>query len=507
VSEMSWDVLSAAATMRANEALNTIRAQAAATEHLTAATSAATVEDLKWRKLTGTADRDLLPIMQDRMIEIAYWLWETNPMAGWLIDITTSFIVAEGLPYEAKNPDVKGVLDGFWNDPMNRLSLYFPKHVDELHIFGELCFPAFTAQQTGRVRLGYIDPAQIKEVVTDPQNVKIVIGILTKSWTGMVGGYPVDQEEKAYRTILPEEAEYVLSPTAKQLRAQFKDGECFYFSINNVTNSPRGRSSLLSVADWLDAYEQYLFDYADKWPLQNSFIWDMLVQGGDTNSIQEQLKAFTKKSGSIYGHNEKVTLTAVTPDLKSVDAAAGARMFRNHILGRFGYPEHWYGGGGDVNLATASEMSAPALKMLSRKQLTVKYIMEDMLGFSIRQARAARYLNVTDEEAWQYSVTTPEMGSKDIAKLSTAAQQVATSLVSAELQGWVDKDTARKIWASVVSFTGVDIDLDEVKRALEEQKEQEGYEDYKADKSKQSAVSSQKNGTGKPDLRPVGGTA
>lgn len=466
------------------------------TERLKAA-SAPSAEDTQWRKLTGNDDRSLLPITQDRMIEIAYWLWETNPLAGWLVDITTAFILAEGLPYEAKNPDVKDVLDKFWDDPVNRMSLYFPKHVNELQMYGELCLPAFTAKQTGRVRLGFVDPARIDKVVTDPENVRMIIGVLTKSWTGMIGSYSVTAEPKQYKTILPEEADYVLSPTARQLRDQFTDGECFFWSINNVTNSPRGRSSLLPVADWLDAYEQFLFDYTDKWPQFNSFVWDLLVQGGDDKAIKEQLANFTKKSGSAFGHNEKVTLAAVTPDLKSVDAQVGARIFRNHIMGRWGYPEHWYGGGGDVNRATASEMDLPALKIMSQKQLNIKYILEDMLGYQIRQARNARYLKVSDEEARDYSVITPEMGSKDIAKFSTAAQQIATALVTAEMQGWVDNDTARKIFASVVSFTGVDMDFDAIKIALEERQATAGYEDYVKAGAKDS------RGQGSTDLRSV----
>ncbi|MCX5909978.1 MAG: hypothetical protein NTY64_23080, partial [Deltaproteobacteria bacterium] len=347
-------------------------------ERLKAATAldAPNLEDSKWRRLTGNANRELIPVTQDRMIEIAYWLWETNPLAGWLIDITTSFILAEDLPYQAKNEEVKGVLDGFWNDPVNRMDLYFPKHVSELHIFGELCFPAFTAAQTGRVRLGYIDPAQINIVVTDPQNVKAQIGVLTKGWIGEVAGYAVNQEARKYRIILPEEADQILSPAAKNLREQFTDGDCFYFSINNVTNSPRGRSSLLPVSDWLDAYEQFLFDYADKWPLQNAFVWNLTVTGGDDAEVKKQVQNFTKKSGSVYGHNEKIALEASAPDLKAQQAGDGARIFRNHILGRFGYPEHWYGGGGDVNRATAAEMDAPALKMLSQKQNYVKYMLK-----------------------------------------------------------------------------------------------------------------------------------
>lgn len=427
-------------------------------------------DDIGWRKLTGNSGRELISTTQERMIEIAYWLWETNPMGGWMIDLMVAFVLGEGLPYEADDPEVKKILDDFWGNPVNRMDLYFPKHVAELGIFGELMFPAITAQQTGRLYLAYIDPAQIDQVVTDPQNVKMIIGVTLKSTQEGTG--------RKYRTILPDEAEYVLSSAAQALRESFTDGECFYYAINNVTNSPRGRSDLIRVADWLDAYEQFLFDYADKWPLLNSFVWDLLVEGGQPQEIDDQVKKFTKKSGSVYGHNERIKLNAVTPDLNAVDAEAGARLLRNHILGSRSIPEHWYGGGGDVNRATASEMSAPIFKMLSMRQKTVKYMLQDMFAHAIRKARQAGYARITDDQAKAFSVVTPELDSKDVSKFGAAVQQIAVALIGAETQGWVDKDTARKIFAVTMGFIGIDLDLDAVVKTMAEKKDAAGYEDY-----------------------------
>src|SRR4030042_4971679 len=84
---------------------------------------AASITDYEagWRRLTGeNVNRNLNPLQQDRMIEIAYWLWETNPMAKWLIEIAKDFILAEGLRYQAKEEEVQKYLDDFWFDPVNR---------------------------------------------------------------------------------------------------------------------------------------------------------------------------------------------------------------------------------------------------------------------------------------------------------------------------------------------------------------------------------------------------
>ncbi len=430
-------------------------------------------EDLGWRRLTGNPERELISTSQERMIELCYWLWETNPMAGWMIDLVVAFVLGEGLPYEAEDPDVKQILDDFWNNPVNRMTIYFDKHVRELGIFGELLFPATTAGQTGRLYLGYIDPAQIDAVVTDPENVKMIIGVKLKDTVGKPGRH--------YQTILPAEADYVLSPTAKAMRKTFTDGECFYFSINNVTNSPRGRSDLIRVADWLDAYEQFLYDYAEKWPLLNAFVWDLQVDDADPKALDEEMKRFTKKSGSVYGHNQKVKLQAVTPDLGAVDANEGARLLRNHILGSRSIPEHWYGGGGDVNRATASEMGEPIFKMLSMRQKIVKYILEDMFTHAIRKARETGYARLTDEQANNFSVVTPELTARDVSKFASAVQQIGAALVGAETQGWIDKDTAGKIFGVTMGFVGVEIDYEAVKKSLADQADKKGYEDYGTD--------------------------
>jgi len=427
-------------------------------------------EDEGWRKLTKDPDRNLQSATQDRMIDIAFWLWETNPLARWIIEIIKDFILADGLPFQAENEKVQQLLEDFWYDSVNRMDLYMEKHVRELHIFGELIFPAFIAEQTGKLRLGYIDPKQMEKVVTDPENVKMTIGVILKGDAST----PVRQ----YKTILPEEADYVLSQSAKQLRNDYTDGDCFFFAINNVTNSPRGRSEILATSDWLDAYEQFLFDYTNIWPALNSFVWDLLVEGGDAGKIKEELEKITKKSGGVFGHNEKVTLKAENPDLKSQDAETGARLLRNHILGAHGIPSFWYGGGEDANRALGVEMGAPAFKMMSSKQRYFKYILESIFDAVIEKALAANYLKVSEKEAYDYVINLPELTSKDIAKNSTAIQQVTASLLTAQQQGWIDKDNAGEVFAFILSMIGFELDYEAIKDKIAEEENTKGYEDY-----------------------------
>lgn len=421
--------------------------------------------EVGFRKLTGAATRELPTLTQDRAIEVAYWLWKTNPLARWIIEISTAFICAEGTPYSCEGDEVKQVLDDFWFDPVNRMDMHWENFIRELGLFGEQCWPAFVAEQTGRVRLGYVDPANIDRIIADPENVKVKIGVIVRGLDG--------RPERRYRIILDGDVEEFLSPAARTLREGFTDGQCFYFNVNALTNEMRGNGDLFTVADHLEAYEQFLFDSAEKYAQYNAFFYDITVEGADEKTLKEQRKQYQPpRTGEAFIHNEKVKANPVSPSFGALDADTAARLHRNHILGAVGIPEHWYGGGGNVNRATAGEMDAPARKLLTSRQERAKNMLEVVFDFVISQALAARYLTVPEADAYAYEVQTPEVSEKDIAKLSTMLRDVSTSLTVAQNSNWIDKGQARQAFAYFMGVMGYEYDPDQVADV------EQGYEDY-----------------------------
>lgn len=425
--------------------------------------------EIGWRKLTGSATRQLPMMSQDRSIEVAYWLWKTNPMARWIIEVVVAFVVAKGTPYTCENEEVKKILDDFWFDSINRMDQHYENFVRELRIYGEQCWPVFVAEHTGKVRLGYIDPAQIDQVIPDPENVKVKIAVQLKGATAGQG--------RTLRTVLDADAEDFLSPSAKALRESCPD-RCFYFNINALTNEMRGTSDLFTVADHLDGYEQFLYDSSEKYARFNSFYWDVTVDGATAEELEKQRATYTPPSnGGAFLHNEKVTSEPKSPDLNSLDSDKAARLHRNHILGAVGIPEHWFGGGGDVNRATASEMDAPSIKMIEAGQEKNKNMLETVMDFVIAQALEASYLKVPEDEAYDYELQTPEISQKDVAKLSTMLRDITTSLVAAQTQGWIDGPTAQKAFAYFMAFIGYEYNSDSIETT------EPGYEDYQKGKN------------------------
>jgi len=452
--------------------------EARVSSRLQAAVADSLVE-VGWRRLTGVPTRELPTVTQERAIEIAYWLWKTNPLAKWIIEITTAFVCAEGTPYMCKNEDVKKVLDTFWFDPVNRMDMHWENFVRELGIYGEQCWPAFVAGQTGRVRCGYVDPALIDQVIPDPENVKVKIGVLTKGLDG--------RPAKKYRIVLDGNVRDFLSPAAQNLVETFTDGLCFYFSINALTNEMRGSGDLFTVADHLDAYEQFLFDSAEKYAQYNAFYYDITVDGADHKELEDNRKRYQPpKTGEAFIHNEKVKSESVAPSMGAMDHDTAARLHRNHILGAVGLPEHWYGGGGDVNRATAGEMDMPSRKLLTNRQERTKNMLEMVLDFVIQSALDAGYLRVPEEEAFEYEVQTPEISAKDVAKLAQLLTSVTASLATAQMNNWIDEQTATQAFAYFLAALGYEYDPGKMEPA------EPGYEDYLKKRG-------QPNGTGQND--------
>lgn len=440
------------------------------------AAGAAAGDDIQWRRLTGNSVRELPIATWQRQVEVCYWLWKLNPMGNWIIEIITYLAAGQGFTFGAENDEVMELLEDFWYDPVNRLDINLEQMARELFLFGVQCWPVFRAEQTGRVRLGMIDPAQIANIYTDPENAKIQIGVQVQDLVN--GG------NRYLRTILAGETETVVSEAARRKRETFTDGECFLFAVNRVSNDPFGTSDLFVIADWLDEFEDFVFKFAGKAKKQNAFIWDVKMDGATDAQCQEFANANANPpDGATRVHNEKVTWQAVAPRLQALEIKEAASVFRNHILSSKSIPVHWYGGLDDVNRASAAEGNEPIKAFLNSRQNLLKFILETMFTFVIQSAVEARYLNVPEDEAFDFAVQKPEAMDKDITKLSTAIRDIVTALTAAASQGWVLKEDSAKIFAFVLALIGYELDPE----AAIEGAEWQDYEDGRKPERKKMA--------------------
>lgn len=410
-------------------------------------------DDDEWRRLTGDAGRDLSPMTQARMQKLAHFLWESNPLANRLIELPVAFLLAEGVKLTCSDEEGQKALGRFWRDPINDMDLKLEEKVRELSLNGEQCYPVFVNEHSGAVRLGYLDPRLIATVVSDPDNESQPIGVVTVK----------DRRGRArrYRVIVNGGEEDCFTARTREIRDTFADGECFYFRVNNLAAGTRGRSDLLAAADWLDGYDQFLFGELDRARFQRAFFYDVTLKGASPEQVEVRAREIVPPPpGAVRVHNDTEIWDTPAPSLAAGDSAEHARLFRNHILGGATLPEHWFGGGGDVNRAAASEMGEPTFKVFSLRQWRWVHFLKTIGRYVLRKRLLADggAEPEADDPRLDVGVVFPELAVRDTTKWAAALQQVAATLAIAVDRGFLTDATAVKMLAVVAGRLGVEID-------------------------------------------------
>ncbi|MEE9275694.1 MAG: hypothetical protein V3V62_10340 [bacterium] len=404
-----------------------------------------------WRPLS--AGKSGLPAFtHERVQRIAHDLWLTNLMGKRLIEIVTDHVVGEGVSWQSEDPLALEAVLGFWGDPVNQLDLRFERLVSELGIYGELLLPVAVSQFEGRVRLGYISPRLIEEVVSDPDNCALDIGVVLRREDGRPG--------KRVRTVLAGDPREYLGAAAWKEREKFTSGEAFLFQINKASDAARGTSDILAAIDWIDAYERFVFDAAERARIQNSFIYDVTLKGAGPEKIAEWLSenGVAPRPSSVRVHNEKEEWRVVSPDLKSGDQGVQglAKMMRGYVLGGMGMPVHWFGQGEDVNRASAESMDQPTLKKMTRRQRTVRHILRRMADKQLEEAHKVGRIPAEAVRAGARPVL-PEISVRDTEKIAGALHKVSQALDLAAQREWIDPEAAGRLFAHLASQLGLEV--------------------------------------------------
>ena len=92
-------------------------------------------------------DRDLGQVHQ--LYRDALEATRKNPMAKAIIDITTDFVLGDGISISSNHKRMQRFIENFWNHPLNRIDQRLQAMSDELGRAGDLFILLFRNQQDG----------------------------------------------------------------------------------------------------------------------------------------------------------------------------------------------------------------------------------------------------------------------------------------------------------------------------------------------------------------------
>lgn len=441
----------------------------------------------QWRRSITQSRRDLTPLNQDRLIEIANFLTSQNTLGSRISRVRTDFVIGSGLHYEAADETVQEWLDEFWSDPVNDMDQFQFQIVEYLGVNGELFLPIYTNIWSGLVRLGWIDPQEVEKVVPDPANRRIMRNVLIKAGTFQ---QDLALQQKVY-DVVNVDTDFI-SPAFG-----FRTGDMLVFRINCAPDATRGRSDFEPVADLIDGWDRAVFNDIERSEIVKNFIWDVLLKGMSQEQIEKWSRAQAPPSpGSIRAHNEEVEWNAVAPDLKITESRVMTKGLRDDALGGSGLAPFFFGDTENSNRASSENLDLPILTGLTARQNKVKALFREigdlvidrklMASPKIRREQASGSAQKMDRS---FKVVMPELSTKDMTKIGAVMSGAASSLDLAVERRWITQDTAGRVFASLLqTATGIEYNVDEeLAKAAEEQQQRDAADatkDYTPEKLK-----------------------
>jgi hypothetical protein len=394
----------------------------------------------------GPNDRDASEILQQ--YTDALEAWRKNPIAKRAIDLMTDFCLGDGFIPTA--PGSMGTwIDAWWNHPKNAMPLRMPELSDELGRAGDLFLTLHRNPADG---MSYIRPV--------PKDRIIKIETRDNDWETEIAYIEAGGSYEQRRWLSPS---HPASPET--------DAVMVHYAANRVVGALMGESDLATIIPWLLRYSRMVEDRVRLHWAARAFLWIVTVPTGKVQAKKEQYRT-APEGGSVIIKDDSEEWTAVSPDLKSMDAQFDLRAVRQMIDAGTGMPPHWRGEPHDVSLATATAMAKAATRHLRRRQLYLRHMAVDLCHVAYTRAHQIHRRRASPD-AGKISIAIADIDRDDNRELAESARDLATALQN--LTATVTNADTRQsptlrrlILQAVMKFAGEPLDDDTLDTVLQE---------------------------------------
>jgi hypothetical protein len=331
-----------------------------------AETSSDTPSRYDWRNISRALDSEveLTPDEHKEICHRAYSAWCRNPLAGQIVNVTTWFVMGKGIGVTANDPAVQEAVSHFWTDPENDMLMTQHYMSNELQVYGEIFIRFFVNPISGELRIAMIDPSEIYDIVTSPDNIRIPIAYLREY------SKPVSPSDRMAEFKVGSD----LTTLADNVMREVIDAdEILHVKVNSVSNHKRGISELYRVLPWLDAYDHWLQDRISLNRARGAFAFLRKVptvpdRASGPFETDSSGRYIPPKPGSILVVHEGEDWQVLSPSIGSDDAREDGRAIKLMIAAGSGIFEHYFGDPSTGNLATARSMELPMVRKFEDRQ-------------------------------------------------------------------------------------------------------------------------------------------
>lgn len=396
---------------------------------------------------------------------------------------------------EQESDQIRDIVEAFWNDRDNKLCLTshraMQEMLDDVVTDGEKFYACFAAEGEPYVKVTEIPIEEIDGIIYNPDN-RVEPVLYRRHFQELVYDGDNDQYQPGNK---PPQVKYYLDyritdekwnelkkkikiPAAKLA----KDAKIRQAYVNPLwtKQGKRGISELYSSREWFRVFREFMEGRAAINQAAQSISFKRKVKAGPTSvarfqgtfggrSVGEDAGTEVQKltrpvPAGIYDHNEAVDLDWMKTDTGASNAVQDAKMLLTTGGAGVGTMAHYFGEGGDANLATAQSMELPMVKSYEDWQQWIDDEYREWIRYALFVA-----LNgddkLVDEALERLGFTFPPIVSQDVVKYTTSWAQIVRDIAPNNMR--VKQEAIRQSLA-IMGVANIDGIMPEVEAQMEQ---------------------------------------
>ncbi len=376
------------------------------------------LEDLGWARLGQTAEI-VNPLERVNNLRTSRIYATKDPLGKQSIRLWTDYTFGSGMTFQSEEEQTQKVIARYWTAPQNKSVLSARgqrKSSDKLLIDGEVFFVLFLGPE-GKATIRWIDPLEITEIITDPDDIETVL-YYDRTWS--------DRQGRSHRT-------FYRSPTNLENKATINamlqnvsatdDGIVFHLTYNTITQ--RGNPLLLPVlakgTEWLKQYRKFLAARVAIMLALTRFAWKSKIAGGqaavDAQKAKVNVAGGAPEAASWIMENMGSDTTPIKTETGAKNAYDDARMLRLQLCAAVGIPEQYFGDISSGNLATAKTVELPMMKQFQSLQKVWADFYQEIDDVVLKH-------NDVPEDKWYIDRDFPLIAPRDVEGAANAIEKI-----------------------------------------------------------------------------------
>ena len=422
------------------------------------------LDDRGWlvggKRMAGELD----PLSRQVQVNRSRYYWLRDPLAKQAVRLWTDYAFgSEAVTWSCEDTAVQDKLDKFMHDRRNRriTSRFGMRRMSQrLLIDGEIFFALFA---DGTIR--FFDCLQLKDIITDPDDEDTVIAYKRET-SGQFNTSPKTLYYQPWDFDAEKGLELKDQAAGKTFEFE-KDVVVYHLAFDAFEK--RGTTLLSACSDWSREHRRFMIARVAITQALARFAFKGQVKGGQKvmDSIRSKMESTYAQQGLSGGvehqppnapggtwlQNEGVNLEAMPRVTGAAEAKTDADGLKLMVSAGTGIMLHYFGDPSTGNLATATAMELPMLKMFGAYQQLWKDAWRDI--FSI-------VLEEDPEDQDEIAINLPEILEADLQKVGTFMTALTGSFPEAKVPA---------VLREYLVALGVQ-NLDDVMEAIADQKEE-----------------------------------